>query len=278
MMRIRIGLVLVVCLLIAAMAAPVAGAAAPSAVPQAGDWEGSGPDGLPLSFELTHRGGHIVATALAAGYPGGCPAVGRNAEAVPLTNPLYAGPGGNAGTGVFSSSPGAVLAGQIRGSKQQVYLSGSFSTPRSGVFSIKISKPAGCGWPDTTITWRVHRASRRPVADGTWTGPLTATGLINGNVRLVIGAQGRVIESLTTFFTCVTDTAQGNTTFRAVPASEFVGPGGAFASPLNGGNIHGHPTRWTGSFRAGGRLAGSVSIFDDCTNQLIKARFTGRRT
>jgi hypothetical protein len=278
MMRIRVGLVLVVCLLIATATAPVAGAAAPSAVPEAGNWEGTGPDGLPLSFELARRGGHVVATALAAGYPGGCPAVGRDAEAVPLANPVYAGPGGNAGAGVFGSSPPAVLAGRMPGSKQQVNLSGSFSTARSGAFSIKVSKPVGCGWPDTTLTWRVHRAARRPVADATWTGPLTATGLINGNVRLVVGSQGRVIESFTTFFTCVTDTTQGNTSFRAVPAFEFIRPGGGFESPLNGGDVHGHPTTWTGSFSGAGRLSGSVRIFDDCTNQLIQAHFTGRRT
>jgi hypothetical protein len=116
------------------------------------------------------------------------------------------------------------------------------------------------------------------VADGTWTGPLTATGLINGNVRLVVGAQGRVVDSFTSFFTCITATAQGNTNFRAVPADDFIGPGGAFSSPLSGEAVHGHGTTWSGSFSASGRLAGTVRIFDDCTDQMIRARFIGRRT
>jgi hypothetical protein len=278
MMRFRVGLVLFVCLLAAMAAAPLAGAASAGAVPEAGDWEGTGPHGLPLSFELVHRSGHLVASALTAGYPASCPAVARDAEAVPLADPVYAGPGAQTGSGGFSSSSPAVLAGRMPGSKQQVYLSGSFSSGRSGSFSIKINKPVGCGWPNTTLTWRVHRAVRTPVADGTWTGPLTATGLINGNVRLVVGAQGRVVESFTSFFTCLTDTAQGNTTFRAVPVYDFVRPGGGFSSPVNGGRVHGHPTTWSGSFSGSKRLTGSVTIFDDCTNQMIKASFTGRRT
>lgn len=271
MMRIRVGL-LIVCLLTAATAVSPASAAA--ATPQAGDWEGTGPHGLPLSFQLIHRGGHVLATALAVGYPGNCPALARDAEAIPLANPAYTGPGGQAAAG---SSASVVLAGRTPQS-QPVYLSGSFSSGRTGSLSIKISKPVGCGWPNSTLSWQVHRATRRPVADGTWTGPLTATGLINGNVRLVVGAQGRVIESFASFFTCITDTEQGNTNFRASPAYDFVGPGGAFSSPLNGGAVKGHPTTWSGRFSASGTLAGTVTIFDDCTNQTIRAHFTGRRT
>ncbi len=277
MMRIRIGLVLIFCLLGATAAGPVAVAAAASAVPQAGDWEGTGPHGLPLSFELVRHGGRLVAAGLAVGYPASCPAVARDAEGVPLDNPLYAGPDGPS-TGAFSSSPPAVLAGQIPGAKQRIFLSGSFSTGRTGSFSIKTSKKIGCGWPAATLTWTVHRSARRPVADGTWTGPLTATGLINGNVRLVVGAHGRAIDSFTSFFTCVTDTQQGNTNFRVVPAYDFVRPGGGFYSPLNGGLVRGHATTWAGTFSSAGRLSGTLRIFDDCTNQLITAHFTGRRT
>jgi hypothetical protein len=272
MKRIRMGL-LMVCLLTAAAAAPLAGAA--TATPQAGDWEGTGPHGLPLSFQLVRRGGHLVATALAVGYPGNCPAVARDAEAIPLANPMYTGPGGQAGAG---SSASVALAGRTPRSPQPVYLRGGFSSGRSGSLSINISKPVGCGWPGTTLSWQVHRATRRPVADGTWTGPLTATGLINGNVRLVVGARGRVVESFTSFFTCITDTEQGNTNFRAVPAYDFVGPGGAFASPLDGGSVKGRRTTWSGRFSASGTLGGTVTIFDDCTSQMIRAHFTGRRT
>ncbi len=277
MTRTRVGLFLIVCLLTAGVAAPVAIATSGSAVPQAGDWEGVGSHGLPLSFELTRRGSQLVATALAVGYPGSCPAVTRDANGVPLSRPVYAGPGGKASPGIFSSSPPAALAGRLPRSNQQVYLNGSFSSARTGSFSIKTPSKLGCGWPETVLSWSVHRATRRPVAEGTWTGPLTATGLINGNVRLVVGAGGRVVESFTSFFTCVTDTEQGNTNFRAVPANEFITPRGGFASPLNGGLVDGHRTTWSGSFPASRRLTGTVSIFDDCTNQMIHPRFTARR-
>jgi hypothetical protein len=256
---------------------PAAGAAA-AIVPQAGDWEGTGPHGLPLSFELVRRGSHLLATSLAVGDPASCPAVARDSEAVPLEDPAYVGPGGASGTGALSSSPAAVLAGRIPQSGQRVSLGGSFSSGRSGSFSVQISKQLGCGWPAKTLTWAVHRAARRRVGDGTWSGPLTATGLINGNVRLVVGAQGRVVDSFTSFFTCLTDTQQGNTTFRAVPAYEFISPGGDFTSPLNGGSVGHHPTTWAGRFAASGQLTGHLTIFDDCTNQMIRANFTARRT
>ena len=277
MRRIRAGLVVICGVLGAAAPGPVAAAAAsPSAVPQAGNWEGNGPHGLPLSFALARRSGHLVAASVAVGYPSSCPAVPRDGEEVPLGSTRYTGPGGPAGTGALSSSSPAVLAGQIPRSKQRIYLRGRFGTSRSGSFSIQISKPIGC-WPGTTLTWSVHRASRRTVGDGTWTGPLTATGLINGDVRLVVGAQGRVVDSFTSFFTCLANGQEGNTTFRAVPAYEFIRPGGGFYSPLNGGSVGHHPTRWAGRFSPSGQLTGSLIIFDNCTNRMIKAHFSARR-
>ena len=107
MVRPRVGLVMILGAL-AAAAGPAAGAVAASAaartaavaasaVPQAGDWEGTGPHGLPLSFELARHGGHIVATSLAVGYPASCPALARDTEGVPLTSPAYAGPAGTTG-------------------------------------------------------------------------------------------------------------------------------------------------------------------------------------
>lgn len=271
MRRIGLGLVLVFGVLAAVVAGP---AAATSVVPQAGNWEGTGPHGLPLSFELVRHGGRLVATSVAVGYPGSCPAASRNAEGIPLAHPSYTGPGGASAP----SSSQARLTGQVPSSSQPIYLSGAFSTARTGRFSIQDSKPLGCGWPEKTLTWNVRRAARRRVTDGTWTGPLTATGLINGNVRLVVGAHGRVIDSFTTFFTCLANSQQGNTTFRAVPAYEFIAPGGGFSSPLNGGSVSHHPTMWSGRFSASGQLAGSLSIFDNCTNQMIRAEFTARRT
>lgn len=277
MKKIRIGWVLIIGLAWLVSAAPVSGATSTSAVPRAGDWEGTGPHGLPLSFNLVRRGGRLVATSIAVGYPASCPALPRDAEAVPLNNPAYGGPGGAAPSSPMAAP--AVLSGQLPRGGQKVFLGGSFSTSQSGTFSVQINQAVvGCGWPDKALTWQVHPARRGQVSDGTWTGTLTASGLINGNVRLLVAAQGRVVASFTSFFTCLTTTQQGNTTFRAVPAYEFIRRDRSFYSPLNGGLVKGHPTAWSGRFSAAGRLTGKLTIFDDCTNRLIRADFTGTRT
>jgi hypothetical protein len=276
MMRTRVGLAFLCCLFGLAASVSTASAASGGAVPQAGSWEGSGPHGLPLSFKLVRRGGHLAVTALAVGSPATCPALPRDAEAVPLTNVSYAGPGGaSVGSSAF---PPVALAGQVPGTKQRIYVRGAFSSPVAGTLSVQIQKKLGCGWPDSTLTWSVHRASRRLVANGTWTGPLTAAGLINGNVRLVVAEQGRVVQSFTSFFTCLTDTQQGNTTFRAVPAFEFIRRDGSFYSPLTGTQLHGHNTTWSGRFSAAGKLTGALTIYDDCTGHLIRAGFAATRT
>jgi hypothetical protein len=276
MMRIRVGLAVLCCLLVAAASVATASAASGGAVPSTGSWEGNGPHGVPLSFKLVRRDGHLALTSLAVGSPATCPAVPRDAEAVPLADIGYAGPGGATGVG-SSLLPPVALSGRVPGTAQRISVRGAFGSRGSGSFSVQIQKKLGCGWPDSTLTWSVHRAHRREVADGTWAGPLTADGLINGNVRLSVAEEGRVLSSFTSFFTCLTDTQQGNTTFRAVPAFEFIRPDGSFYSPLTGSRLHGHNTTWSGRFSAG-KLTGALRIFDDCTNRVIRAKFTARRT
>jgi hypothetical protein len=277
MTRIRAGLALIFSVVLMAAAPAVAGAASGNAVPLAGNWEGTGPHGAPLSFNLVRQGGHLVATSLAVGYPQSCPAIARDAEAVPLTNVAYSGPGGRTHPG-STTLPPVALSGRVPHSAQMVLVRGGFSSPGSGTLSVQLTQKVGCGWPDTTLTWSVHRAARRAAPDGTWSGPLTARGLINGNMRFVVGEQGRVIVSLTTFFTCITDTQQGNTTFRSSPAFEFIRPDGRFYSPLTSALLRGHRTTWSGRFSSGGKLSGTVTIFDDCTNHLIRAGFAAKRT
>jgi len=104
-------------------------------VPLPGDWEGGGPHGLPLSFELTRRHGHLVASSIAVGYPQSCPADERDAEAVALTDTSYAGPGGLHSAGPFERSSAAVLPGREAGSSATTFLTiitGRFSSARSG--------------------------------------------------------------------------------------------------------------------------------------------------
>lgn len=275
MMRTRVGLAVLSCLLVLAASVSTASASG-SAAPLPGNWEGSGPHGVPLSFRLVRQAGHLVLTSLAAGSPAACPVLPRDAEAVPLFGLSYAGPGGATSVG-SSVLPPVVLSGRIPATTQRVFLRGAFSSPGSGRLSVQIQKKFHCGWPERILTWSVHRRTRRKVADGTWTGPLTATGLINGNVRLSVSEQGRVVDSFTSFFTCLTNTQQGNTTFRSVPAFEFIRRDGSFYSLLTGTRLHGHNTTWSGRFSASGKLTGTLSIFDDCTNRVIRASFTARR-
>lgn len=278
MMRIWRGLALTFGVVLVVACVPAAQAAPGTAVPLSGNWEGTGPHGLPLSFQLARQGGRLIATSLAVGYPASCPAVKRDAEMVPIADPVYGGPGSPTSRDVPPGSTPAFLSGRVPRTNQPVYVRGGFTSPRRGTFSVQITKKIGCGWPDKTLTWTVHHARRVRVGDGTWTGPLTATGLINGNVRLVVGGQGRVVDSFTAFFTCQSDTEQGNTNLRAVPAFELVRPGGGFYSPLAAVRIAGHRATWTGRFSARGKLRGTLSIFDDCTNHLIRAQFSGTRT
>lgn len=84
-----------------------------SSIPVAGDWEGTGSDGIPLSFELVRRDGRIVATSIALGSPSSCPADARDSEAIPLQKVGYAGPGGLDSTGFFGSSPTGTLSGKL---------------------------------------------------------------------------------------------------------------------------------------------------------------------
>jgi hypothetical protein len=275
MMRTRVGLAVLSCLLVLAASVSTASASG-SATPLPGNWEGTGPHGVPLSFNLVRQGGHLVLTSLAAGSPATCPALPRDAEAVPLAGVSYAGPGGATGSGTANLP--VTLSGRIPASAQRVFLRGAFVSPGAGTLSVPIQKKLSCGWPDGTLTWSVHRSPRRKITDGTWFGPLTAPGLINGNVRLSVSAQGRVVQSFTSFFTCLTDTQQGNTTFRSVPAFDFIRRDGSFYSPLTGTRLHGHTTTWSGRFTASGTLTGTLSIFDDCTNRVIRAKFAGRRT
>src|SRR5579875_2101381 len=99
-------------LLLAMVLVPAAVAAvAAAATPRVGDWEGTGPHGLPLSFDLASRHGRLVATNLTVGYGLSCPAESRDAETVPLTHPAYSGPG----AGRTSAGSFAVLSGREDG-------------------------------------------------------------------------------------------------------------------------------------------------------------------
>ena len=253
-----------------ATALPLTAAGASAArhvVPLAGNWEGSGSHGLPLSFALVRRHGRLQATSIALGAPLTCPANERDAEVVPLSQVAYAGPGAGGG-----SSP-AVLSGLAeRGDLANI--TGAFATRSSGSFSAQVKGSVGCGWPAGTLSWRVHRVRRLRVADRTWTAQLSGPTIVGGEVKLAVSAHGRVLESFQSSFTCRASSSAGSNRFAMAPAYEFIRPDGRFFSPLHGNAIKRHPTIWAGRFTAGGLLTGTLSIYDSCTRRLVDATFT----
>lgn len=251
----------------AAAVVPVAGASSP--VPLAGNWEGRGPHGLPLSFALAQRHGHLVVTSIALGAPWACPATRRDAEAIPLSDVAYSGPGSSQG-----SAGGAVLSGRVPGRAHISVLRGEFTSPRTGTFSIRVKSTVGCGWPTENLTWQVRRAPRIHLVDGPRVAPLTAPGITAGRVRVFVAAEGRVVESIRTRFNCETDTETITGGFDLSPAYELIRPHGHFFSPLSRNSFDGHRALWSGRLSRGGALSGTVRIYDPCSGQVLDATFS----
>lgn len=238
-------------------------------VPQAGDWEGSGPHGLPLSFSLASRGGQLLATAIAVGAPLTCPPTKRDAEGVPLSRVSYSGPGG----ATRFPDGSAALSGRAPSRGQPAYLTGRFTSSSTGTFSLQVSSAVSCGWPTQTLTWQVHRTRRRRVGDGRWTAKLIGHDIVSGSVAVTVAGLGRVVRSFRTKYRCQSATATGNGGFAAVPAYEFIRPDGSFYSPLHGNPLSGHRTLWSGRFTRAKGLAGVLEIFDACAGRVVRLRF-----
>jgi hypothetical protein len=255
----------------AALSGMVAGGSAAGAsqpVPLPGNWEGRGPHGLPLSFSLAQRNGHLVATSIALGAPWACPATKRDAEAIALSEVAYAGPGASQAT-----TAGAVLSGRVPGRSHISVLKGEFSSPRSGILSIHVKCSVGCGWPTRNLTWQVRRAPRIHLADGHRVVALVAPGITAGKVRALVSGHGRVLQSISTTFNCETDTESITGGFQLSPAYEFIRPNGRFLSPLSRNTIDGHAALWSGRLSRDGALRGTVSIFNPCTGQVVNGTF-----
>lgn len=236
----------------------VPSAVAAVATPRAGDWEGTGPHGLPLSFDLVRRHGRLVASNLTVGYGLSCPAVSRDAETVPLTHPSYSGPG----VGRTSAGSFAVLSGREDG--YALTVSGSFSSSRAGDFSLLTNGKLAC-WPKVSH-WTVHPAHRRAVADGVWRGTITGPGFTASSLDVTVASDGRVMNGLSGSLTCTEDGAPAALSFGSVPAYEFIHANGSFASPLHAQGIDGVDTAWSATFGAHRTMHGSITIVDQCTD------------
>jgi hypothetical protein len=273
---------LTVVALVALAAAAVVGVAPawarstrPASVPHVGDWEGSGPHGIPLSFELVRRHGRVVATSIAFGAPTSCPATPRDTEVLPLFRVAYHGPGGAPANVLLTGGLPVTLSGKAPDHLGGLLIAGTFTTHRRGWFRVTSARTRlHCGWPTGARIWRVHLAHRRPVKDASWTAPLTGAGITGGSVDLAIVGQGRAVRSFAGQLDCQSSSEQGTESFGANPAYEFVRADGSFYSPQDTNLIQGVPTLWKGTFSATGALSGTLRIYDPCTKAPTQLSFT----
>src|ERR1700693_5530200 len=139
-----------------------------SRLPDPGNWEGKGPHGLALSFQLARTRSGPHAQALAVTVPAGCPADVRNALAVAgTTKTIYSGPGA-APPGLshpIGTSPGT-MGLTLNAPQFRVLLEGSLVDHRRAVLTM--GRPAGgqmtC-WP-RALRFEARSAPRISVMDG----------------------------------------------------------------------------------------------------------------
>jgi hypothetical protein len=106
---------------------------------------------------------------------------------------------------------------------------------------------------------------------------LTGPGITSGQIKLVVAAQGRVVLSFSSSYSCQSSSVSSSGGYAISPANEFIRPNGRFYSPIHGNPYHGHGTRWSGRFTAAGVLTGRLNIYDTCTRAFLHAQFRGAR-
>ena len=159
-----------------------------------GDWEGTGPDGLPLSFTLTRARGRTSVGDLTVGDPLSCP--GRFAPTLAFGYPqaLYIGPGAPPVVHI-NWRPSEIRIRVGMGAPFSPEWDGSLLGPRLMTLSepAPTNNPPGCGWNSKRLTWRVAPAKRTPVAPGQWTGTVSGPGGA-GTVSVKVAPSGRFVE------------------------------------------------------------------------------------
>jgi hypothetical protein len=245
--------------------------------PVLGDWEGSGPLGLRLSFAFVRRGGHVVVADLALGLPTGCRSRGIetwDAGAVPRVEYL---------------APGTVLHGPfpplgprqfefiLPPTKQQPFVApflGTFSSSRRGVLWIESPTRFGCprtGWP-RTLRFAVAAARRISVADGLWTGTVDSPAGMAGTVKIRVIDHGRIETDFSAAYSCPPpDGGAGHFEIGPLPTVGYlIGANGSI------GATKGTEAVWSGRFAAGGLMRGTF-IASSCSPTLVGG-FTAQRT
>jgi hypothetical protein len=214
-----------------------------------GNWEGVGPQGLPLSFSLTRARGRVTLSNLTIGDPLFCSGRLAPTNALGYERALYIGPGALPQVRL-NWHPDEIAIRVGMGAPFAPELNGRLLGRRE----MTLSEPApanqrpGCGWPSRRLTWRVAPAKRTPVTAGEWTGTVGVPGG-GGTVLVKVAPSGRAVELFRVAVQCAT----GGGSFEVGPAAvgEFISAEGAFEDANR-------PATFQARFGPGPNLAGSL--------------------
>jgi hypothetical protein len=235
--------------------------------PVLGNWEGRGPHGLPLSVRFVRRHKRVDVRDLVIGYGLSCPANRSNAEAVDY-DAGYIGPGSPSPFLKFFGIPTNGFLISLQGAANTGTLEGRLKSRRKGTLSMlaptDMSPETRRCWPQKVVRWRIRARDRRPVAEGTWTGSVSAADApaITGTVTVGVSAGGRELSEFSISYQC--DSDGGGSGITTKPAYEFIDAAGAFAGPPTHQSVNGVPTTWRGRFGTDGVLRGTFSSWDGC--------------
>ncbi|MEA2314807.1 MAG: hypothetical protein QOI03_1499 [Solirubrobacteraceae bacterium] len=224
--------------------------AQPARPPVLGDWEGVGPEGLPLSFSLTRAHGLVAIRELTVGDPLRCPGRFAPTDAFNYPHASYIGPGAPPLVRI-NWRPTEIRIRIGMGAPLSPEWDGQLLSPRQAILSepAPTKEPAGCGWQSKRLTWRLSPAKRTPVRAGGWSGTIEAPG-VSGTVALRVAASGRIVELFSTTIRCESGSGQ----FGVGPAAvgEFIAANGVFEDATR-------PAAFQGRFGPAEAVSGTVT-------------------
>lgn len=249
--------------------------------PATGDWEGHGPHGLALSFELTRTHAGIHADSLTVMRPYSCPATVRRANAQTVPRTEYAGPGAAPPflQVPLLARPGTIdVSGLLPGSPFPLAIEGRLrGRTRATVTTLRPSFTHDGCWPHT-LRFQLRRARRVAVADGHWAGTQTGPNGATVTIQVDVTGRGRLVSSFGFGLYCPgQDPTSDQPAFGLGPDvnGRFIAAGGTF----DGADGPTSTLVWHGRFAAG-VLTGQIShLGQQCGSDAgdIEAGFTATR-
>jgi hypothetical protein len=229
-----------------------------------------------LSFAFARsRGGQVVVRNLALGLPTSCRSTGTMTWDAGLE-----------AKGEYLA-PGTVLHGPFPpiGPRQFELLlpptpkqplptpfEGTLSSSRTGSLSVPSWTRYGCRhtrWP-RTLRFALHAAHRVAVADGLWTGSVTAPAGVSGTVRIRVIGRGRLETDFGASYVCPSGDSGR---FEIGPLATV---GFLIAADGSIGRTRGTQSQWSGRFGSDGAMRGTFDA--SFCSPAVQAGFTARRT